>query len=114
MRSAPHERAAAPAPPQPPPPQSPPRADAARLAEEVSGLLVDLVVQHTGYPRELVRFEQELEADLGIDTVKQVELLGAIRQHLDLPADESVTVSDLPTLAQLRDYVVARLTNGTH
>jgi acyl transferase domain-containing protein len=83
--------------------------DDASLVDEVSQFLIELVMKRTGYPRELIRFDQELEADLGIDTVKQVELLGAVREHLELPADELITVADLPTLAQLRDYVVRQL-----
>jgi len=35
-----------------------------------------------------------LEADLGIDTVKQAELFAAIREHYDIPRKENLSLKD--------------------
>ena len=41
-----------------------------------------LVAEQTGYPPELLDLDLDLEADLGIDTVKQAELFAQVRANL--------------------------------
>src|ERR1019366_4106097 len=36
--------------------------------------VLDLVVEKTGYPKDMLDLDLDLEADLGIDTVKQAEM----------------------------------------
>ncbi len=47
----------------------------------------------------------DLEADLGIDTVKQAELFAAVREHYDIPRREDLLLSDYNTLAKVIDFV---------
>ncbi len=42
-------------------------------------LLAAIVADKTGYPAEMLRPEMALEADLGIDSIKRVEILSAMR-----------------------------------
>ena len=49
-------------------------------ADEFTRVLIDFVVEQTGYPREIVELDAELEADLGIDSIKQAQLLGEMRE----------------------------------
>jgi hypothetical protein len=39
--------------------------------------LMTLVQDRTGYPRDVLGMDQNLEADLGIDSIKRVEIIGA-------------------------------------
>ena len=75
----------------------------------------------SGYPAEMVRLDLDLEADLGIDSIKRVEILGSLRDHLPAPAD-SETMDQLrgrkpsardrgPTLPSLRLATQAARTN---
>ena len=41
-----------------------------------------LVAEKTGYPPDMLELELDLEADLGVDTVKQAELFATIRASL--------------------------------
>ncbi|KAK1548246.1 hypothetical protein Q3G72_010920 [Acer saccharum] len=67
--------------------------------------IIDLFANATGYdPADLVPSHQ-LEADLGIDTVKQAEVLGLIRSQFKLPEDASFQLSSMPTLQHIIDYV---------
>ena len=50
--------------------------------ERITDLLYELIEARTGYPRDLVGMEQNLEADLGIDSIKRVEIVGALLQTL--------------------------------
>jgi acyl transferase domain-containing protein/acyl carrier protein/NAD(P)-dependent dehydrogenase (short-subunit alcohol dehydrogenase family) len=44
----------------------------------------DFIVEHTGYPKEMIQLDWELEADLGIDSIKLVQLMGELRELFDL------------------------------
>lgn len=76
-------------------------ADGVSLLAEVTALFAE----QTGYALEDFDPEHELEADLGIDTVKQAEIFSLLRQRYGLPQDESFRLSDVPTLAAVADYV---------
>ncbi len=44
--------------------------------------LQDLISKRTGYPRESLTLDLNLEADLGIDSIKRVEILGEISEKI--------------------------------
>ena len=67
--------------------------------------VIDVVVKHTGYPADFVELDQDLEGELGIDTVKQAEIMVDIRQHFSLPVDETFILSDHPTLNHMIGYI---------
>jgi len=48
--------------------------------EEIAETLLEIVRERTGYPREVLGLELDLEADLGIDSIKRVEILGKLRE----------------------------------
>ncbi len=73
--------------------------------ESVAQRILALVVEKTGYPEEMLDLELDLEADLGIDTVKQAELFAAIRSIYNIPRDENLKLRDYPTLAHIIRFV---------
>jgi malonyl CoA-acyl carrier protein transacylase len=87
---------------------------AAKPAQNVLDSLIALVAQKTGYPRELLDPNLDMEADLGIDTVKQAEIFGAIREAYGLPQEEGIQIKDYPTLAKVAGYVQVRIGGATH
>ncbi|HKT69340.1 MAG TPA: SDR family NAD(P)-dependent oxidoreductase, partial [Terriglobales bacterium] len=99
------------APPKPPLPAAAP-ATTAQPAQAPSGgsdavkeRILALVVEKTGYPQEMLDLDLDLEADLGIDTVKQAEMFAAIREIYNIPRDESRKLRDYPTLAHVIRFV---------
>ncbi|WP_235826565.1 phosphopantetheine-binding protein, partial [Candidatus Frankia alpina] len=73
-------------------------ASAPRSVEELEALLLDVVAERTGYPVAALAMDMELEGDLGIDSLKKVEILSALRQHV---GDIGVDVSESDALARL-------------
>ena len=67
------------------------------------------VSEKTGYPVEMLDLELDLEADLGIDTVKQAELFAAIRTHYGIPRREDLKLSEYNTLTKVIGFVVENL-----
>ncbi|MEM1078235.1 MAG: SDR family NAD(P)-dependent oxidoreductase [Pseudomonadota bacterium] len=51
-------------------------------ADAVTSALLDLIADRTGYPTEMLDLDLNLEADLGVDSIKRVEILGALRADL--------------------------------
>lgn len=52
--------------------------------EELADRLVTLVSERTGYPPEMLDVDLDLEADLGVDSIKRVEILGTLAEELNL------------------------------
>jgi NADP-dependent 3-hydroxy acid dehydrogenase YdfG len=69
---------------------------------------VALVAEQTGYPVELLDLDLDLEADLGIDTVKQAELFAQIRETYGIARDDSLKLRDYPTLTHVIGFVRER------
>ncbi|MCH2169968.1 SDR family NAD(P)-dependent oxidoreductase [Myxococcota bacterium] len=46
--------------------------------DKVEALLLQLIEQKTGYPPDMVGVDQDLEAELGIDSIKRVEIVGEL------------------------------------
>lgn len=80
-------------------------------------LLLSIVEDKTGYPRDMVGLDQNLEADLGIDSIKRIEVVGAMLQKLPEGLRASLTESrsklnTQPTLNGMLDILSAG-TNGS-
>ncbi len=74
--------------------------------EELSGTLLEIVGEKTGYPPEMLELEMDMEADLGIDSIKRVEILGAIEDtYPSLPQAEPSTLAELRSLGEIVEYM---------
>ena len=74
--------------------------------DEIESKLIEVVVKHTGYPADFIEMDQDLEGELGIDTVKQAEIMSEVRDIFSLPVDEDFILSDHPTLNHFTAYIV--------
>ncbi len=78
--------------------------------EAITSTLLKIVSEKTGYPVEMLDVNMDLEADMGVDSIKQVEIIGAMRDvypEIELDADTiDETWADLRTLAQVSDYII--------
>jgi polyketide-type polyunsaturated fatty acid synthase PfaA len=73
---------------------------------EVSTLLLDVVSEKTGYPIEMLELGMDMEADLGIDSIKRVEIFGSIKERFVSAATlDPQALAELRTLQSVVDYV---------
>ncbi len=77
-----------------------PAADPAQLARLTEGLLT-VVSEKTGYPRETLELGMDMESDLGIDSIKRVDILGTMQTRFTLPRLAPEELAELRTLAQV-------------
>jgi len=94
--------------PQPEPTSAPAAADAPSR-EELQALLVGFVVEQTGYPEDIVEMDADLEADLGIDSIKKAQLFGEVGERFQLSPREDMSLDDFPTLNHVLDFLVEEL-----
>ncbi|MGW2566033.1 acyltransferase domain-containing protein [Streptomyces sp. NPDC001537] len=96
--------------PEPVPAPSPAPAHAALDRDEVLGELRTLYAQALEYPEEVFEGGAQLEAELGVDSVKQVELLSRVSQRYELPPREAdFRLAPYNTLDAIADFVIAEL-----
>ena len=50
--------------------------------EALAARLVELVAERTGYPPDMLKLDQDLEGELGIDSIKRIEIVGRVLKTL--------------------------------
>jgi len=97
--------ATAPAPTPVAAPVAPAAAPAAPAADPIAEKVLAIVAEKTGYPTEMLDLDLDLEADLGVDTVKQAETFAAVREAFDIPRIENLKLRDYPTMRHVIGFV---------
>ena len=85
-----------------------PAADNGRAAltrEEIEQRLLSVVSERTGYPADMLGLDADLEGDLGIDSIKRVEIAGTLTQSLALPDGGALDIERLTGSRTLREVV---------
>lgn len=54
----------------------------ARPVIDVKALVMQVISDKTGYPQEMLGMDMDLEADLSIDSIKRMEIIGELRKQL--------------------------------
>ncbi|MDD5658290.1 MAG: acyltransferase domain-containing protein, partial [Elusimicrobia bacterium] len=86
--------------------REPPPAAPAAVAKGVLAALTAVVCEKTGYPAESLNADMDLEADLGIDSIKRVEILSAVQEKLPgAPRVKPEHLGTLRTLRQVAQYL---------
>ncbi|HEY7864521.1 MAG TPA: SDR family NAD(P)-dependent oxidoreductase, partial [Psychromonas sp.] len=74
----------------------------------VQTVMLDVVADKTGYPVEMLELAMDMEADLGIDSIKRVEILGAVQDQISsLPELNPQALAELRTLGEIVDYMTS-------
>jgi polyketide-type polyunsaturated fatty acid synthase PfaA len=81
--------------------------------EKINSVMLAVVADKTGYPAEMLELSMDMEADLGIDSIKRVEILGAVQDDLpELPELNPDDLAELRTLGQIVDYMQSKAPAG--
>jgi acyl transferase domain-containing protein len=85
--------------------------------EDLADLITEVVADRTGYPNDILRPEMHLESDLGIDSIKRVEILSVVRQRVagleELEAAELGPAQTLGEVIERLNSVVAAKGTGS-
>jgi NAD(P)-dependent dehydrogenase (short-subunit alcohol dehydrogenase family)/acyl carrier protein len=82
---------------------------AGQAVRDVNAELLRVVSERTGYPPEILNLDTALETDLGIDSIKRVEFLGAFRRTFSEPESRAIgaVMDELTRARTLREIVTA-------
>ena len=81
-------------------------AEVSQYIEDVSDALLTVVAEKTGYPVDMLELDMELDSDLGIDSIKRVEILSALEERLPgLPAIQSEHLGAFENLRHVVEFV---------
>ena len=73
---------------------------------DIKTLLLNIVVEKTGYPIDMLKLDMDIEADLGIDSIKRVEILSALTESMpNLPVVSPDALNELRTLGDIMAYI---------
>ncbi|MEZ9048118.1 beta-ketoacyl synthase N-terminal-like domain-containing protein [Vibrio sp. 10N.247.311.64] len=79
-------------------------------AKVVQQTMLEVVAEKTGYPTEMLDLEMDMEADLGIDSIKRVEILGTVQDELPtLPELNPEDLAECRTLGEIVNYMNSKL-----
>ena len=74
--------------------------------DHISEKLLSIVGELTGYPVEMLGMDMDIESDLGIDSIKRVEILSALEQRVpNIPAISPEMMGKMKTLGQILAYL---------
>jgi len=76
---------------------------------EMLGALFDVISEKTGFPLEMLTPEMDLESDLAVDSIRRVEILGAIQEKF--PQAPTIGPSQMGVLRTIQD-LAAFLSDG--
>ena len=84
-------------------PAAVPAADTGKL----NAIILAAIADKTGYPEDMIDNDMELEADLGIDSIKRVEIFADVLKKLNisLTHDQTEELSALSTVEAIADYL---------
>ena len=79
----------------------------AASAETVTAHILTSIADKTGYPEEMIENDMELEADLGIDSIKRVEIFADVLKKLNvtLTPDQTEELSAMSTVEEIASYL---------
>jgi len=87
---------------------SAPSAVAPAAGIDIAGTLLEVVSEKTGYPVEMLELEMGMDSDLGIDSIKRVEILATLQERLaGSPAIGPDLLGTLRTLGDIARFLAA-------
>ena len=76
--------------------------------EQIETRMLETVSRLTGYPTEMLGMDMDIESDLGIDSIKRVEILSTVEEQIpNLPPISPEIMGSLKTLGQIVEYLCA-------
>ncbi len=72
----------------------------------LENILLTVISEKTGYPTEMLELGMDMEADLGIDSIKRVEIFGSMTEsYPEVSGINPNELTELRTLGQIVDYI---------
>ncbi len=77
--------------------------DETDTSPDLAAALLAVIAEKTGYPQELIKLEMSLDTDLGIDSIKRVEIFSCLAEKL--PQANAIDSQEMTKLGTLEEIV---------
>ncbi len=76
---------------------------------DIAKLVLEIISDKTGYPTDMIDAEMELESDLGIDSIKRVEILSDLNKKMGniFNADDVTSLSGKGSISEIVEYLTS-------
>ncbi len=71
------------------------------LDDEIEPILFEIISRLTGFPVEMLEIDMDIESDLGIDSIKKVEIISELEKHI--PSCQGLTSDNMGSVRTLKD-----------
>lgn len=82
-------------------------------SKEIHNKIVSVISEKTGYPKEILEDDLELEADLGIDSVKQADIFAKISEDCGYSIGANENIKEYNTISKITSFIVNHLKSGS-
>lgn len=87
------------------PQPAPPAASSGEGSGVTADVVRSLIAEKTGYPTDMLEDDMDLEGELGVDSIKQVEILSALRDRFpSLPEVDPEDIAELRSIRKIADF----------
>jgi acyl transferase domain-containing protein/NAD(P)H-dependent flavin oxidoreductase YrpB (nitropropane dioxygenase family)/NADP-dependent 3-hydroxy acid dehydrogenase YdfG len=70
--------------------------------EQIKNVILEVVSDKTGYPIDMLGMDMDLEADLSIDSIKRMEIIGALRDKMIFPEHREESEEGIEKLVSIK------------
>ncbi len=88
------------------------RSVGSKSSRALRATITEFVMEHTGYPLDMIDFRLDLEADLGIDSIRKAQLIAELGHRFGIKREAGIALSDFLTLGDIEEFFAARLNDA--
>jgi acyl transferase domain-containing protein/acyl carrier protein/NAD(P)-dependent dehydrogenase (short-subunit alcohol dehydrogenase family) len=83
------------------------------VSQDFENTMLEIVAEKTGYPKEILDLNTDLESGLGIDSIKRVEILSALQEVFpELKQVDTAKLAAMNTLGEILDFSKSNSTSA--
>merc|ERR1719201_126933 len=81
-------------------------------AEGATKVVLDVLAAKTGYEVDMIEMDMALETELGVDSIKRVEILSEVQKQLSVEAQDVAALSRTQTVGEVVDAMLKEIANA--
>ena len=101
--------AARPLPAAPPPPAAAAAPASGVSAQDATDCVLSVLAAKTGYEPDMIEMDMNLETELGVDSIKRVEILSEVQKQLNVEAQNVAALSRTQTVGEVVEAMIKEL-----
>merc|ERR1719258_537067 len=78
-------------------------------AEEATRVVLAVLAAKTGYEPDMIEMDMALETELGVDSIKRVEILSDVQKELNVEAQDVAALSRTQTVGEVVEAMIKEL-----